>query len=763
MRISLSIVRPSKQTDDLFVVLMQKQFAISILASAVSLALFSNNVTADEASVPLEEVITIGSRAEVDKITGSAHFIGEDILDKFEYSDVQRISREIPGVSIQIEDGYGLRPNISIRGVATERSGRITLLEDNVLIAPAPYSAPSAYYFPTAGRMQSFEVIKGPAAITQGPYTIGGALNMVSTAIPSEQRGKLMLEYGEDNTARIHASYGGRTDSGFGYLVEAHQWQSDGFQSIDRSGNDTGLDVTDYTVKLAYAPEGSAHSVELKLQKADQTSDQSYLGLTDADFRRDAYRRYGLSALDNIDTAHEQAILRYRFELSEDIAFSATAYNNTHERDWFKTEGIDFDGSANAQDFSRSSWANVVNAVNTGSALNGFSAVQLQSILDGTLDTAAGSLQLRSNAREYFSRGLQFKMDWATSIGDSKHTVEVGARYHEDEEDRLQRNSTYQQLGGQLVLNDLGELGNAGNRIQEAQATALYVHDRIEFGNWTLTPGLRYESIDQSRTRFSDGAQRTFRDGRENDTSVLLPGFGAIYRLNDSLSLVAGVHKGFTAPSNSPGVREEEAVNSEFGIRYGNDATRIEVIGFVSDYKNLLGECTSSSGSDCEIGDAFNGDAATVAGVEAFLTNSLILAGDLKLNTTVSYTYIDGEFDTDIADTAFFGDVSAGDPIPYIPENQLQISTGLETDSWGANANLSYIDEVCTRASCGAFEKTDSALTLDLAAQYFLRDNIKLFGRVENVTGEEDILGRQPYGARPNKGRTASVGVELNF
>ena len=143
-------------------------------------------------------------------------------------------------MSIQVEDGYGLRPNISIRGVATERSGRITLLEDNILISPAPYSAPSAYYFPTAGRMNAIEILKGPAAITQGPYTIGGAMNMISTPIPSGPQGNLLVEAGEDSTYRVHATYGNSSEVGFGFLVETHQWQSDGFQHIDRSSGDTG-------------------------------------------------------------------------------------------------------------------------------------------------------------------------------------------------------------------------------------------------------------------------------------------------------------------------------------------------------------------------------------------------------------------------------------------------------------------------------------------------------------------------------------------
>ena len=736
--------------------------ATLLLTLAIS-ALSTSLVHGQERDNSIEEVTIIGSREQALRLAGSAHYIGSDKLAQFAYSDIQRIAREVPGVSIQIEDGYGLRPNIGIRGVATERSGRITLLEDNVLIAPAPYSAPSAYYFPTVGRLSAIEVVKGPAAITQGPYTIGGALNMVSTPIPTEMSGNIITETGEDSTYRVHATYGGRSESGFGYLLETHQWLSDGFQDIDRSNNNTGLDVEDYTIKLSYAPSNSAHGIELKLQSTEQSSNQSYLGLTDRDFDNNAFRRYGLSARDNIKTEHEQQILRYSYYISDSLDVSVTAYNNEHQRDWLKTEGIDFDGSSNAEDFDRTSWADVIQAINSGTTLGGLNPDQLQSILDGSSDTASGSIQLRSNNREYFSRGVQVGLNWNGMIGNSAHDLEFGIRLHEDEEDRLERNSNYSQSNGALALDDFGILGNAGNRVQEARALAIHIHDNIQLGDWTLSPGLRYENIKQKRTRFAGGALRTFRDARQNDTQVLLPGLGILYQLSDSLSVLGGAHKGFTAPSNSPNVNEETAINYELGFRYQNDALSTELIGFMSDYDNILGECTASSGSDCTIGDAFNGDAATVTGLELLVRANLARGSSYKIPVSLSYTLIHGEFDSDIADTDFFGSVSKGDPLPYLPENQFLVSVGFEKNNWAAYVSGNYVDEVCVRASCGAFEKTDDTFTVDISANYQFNRALNVYARVENLTSEEDILGRQPYGARPNKDRTVTVGVRFNF
>ncbi len=731
-------------------------------------------VPPDDADPPFHDEMTIvGTRDDVKTLGGAADVIGQEVLQRFGYADIQRIVRQTPGVSVQVEDGYGLRPNISIRGVASERSGRITLLEDNVLIAPAPYSAPSAYYFPTAGRMHAFEVLKGPSAITQGPYTIGGALNMVSTPIPAARGGAFAASAGQDATWRAHASYGGVTAGGLGFLVETHQWFSDGFQDIDRSRRQTGLAVRDYTVKLRYAPRDSRHGLELKLQAADQDSDQSYLGLTDRDFAADAYRRYGLSALDRIETAHEQVILRYEFNLRDDTRFSATAYVNAHERDWFKTEGIDFDGSTDAEAFSRTSWFNVIRAVNRGAALGGHTADALRGILHGETDTAPGSVQLRSNAREYLSRGAQFAFESEGVLWTARHALEMGLRLHEDEEDRLQRNSTYHQADGVLVLDELGLLGNAGNRVQEARAAAFYLHDRIEFGRWTVAPGLRYEDMDQRRTRYetrrdrtSDPASRAadnLRDRRRNTTRVWLPGLGASFLARDGLRVFAGVHKGFTAPSNAPDVDEEEAVNFELGVRHVGARSRFEATAFLSDYDNLLGECTASSGADCDIGDAFNGDAATVRGVELQFDTELVAGRGFAVPFDIDVTWIEARFDSDIADTDFFGDVRRGDPIPYIPRWQAHATLGWLRGPFEAYAGVHYVDAVCVRASCGPFEVTDAALTVDVSGSWAVTERIALLARVENLTGGENLLGRHPYGARPNKDRTAALGVRFGF
>jgi Fe(3+) dicitrate transport protein len=722
------------------------------------------------ACAQLDPITIFGSAQTARDVAGGASTVTAEDLDQFETTDVVRALRRVPGVALQIEDGWALRPNISIRGTASERSSRVTLMEDNVLIAPAPYAAASAYYFPTFGRIHSVEVLKGPASITHGPYTVGGAVNLRSTPVPAETSGFLQGEYGSDTTWRVHGWYGGGSERSR-FLAETHQWQSDGFQSIDRSDASTGFQKEDYLAKMSFSADPATaiyQQLEIKLHYAEEDSQQSYLGLTDADFAADEVRRYGASLLDEMQNEHDQLTLAWRLETQDGMGLTLTAYGNDTERAWYKTEAMDLDGSVDPQSFRGTGWANVISAVNRGGELNGFTTSELQAILDGA-DTAAGSIQVRNNSREYYSRGLQAVFDTTLQSGDLMHALQGGLRYHEDQEDRLQRNDNYQQLNGTLVLNARGLEGNAGNEVQDATAWAAYLYDRIEWADWTLTPGLRYENIELSRQRWrtdsADPSSRdpdNFRDSRENDFDIWLPGMGALYQLTPATRVVAGVHKGFAAPNNAPGVDPEESINYELGLRYDSGPLGLEAMAFFNDYENLVGFCTNSSGSDCDPGEAFNGEGVHVPGLEFAFNTSFEAGAGWQLPLQIVYTWMDAEFRSDF-DSEFFGAVRKGDPVPYVPENQLWASIGLERGAWSFFLSGNHLGSVCTEASCGDFEETESATLFDLSAHYRISDALELYGVVENLSDELYIASRDPYGVRPNKPQTFMIGAKFGF
>lgn len=140
---------------------MNPKFLVSTLATAVALSFSATAIAKDTSNKEqrFEQITVIGSQQAINDIPGSATFISEEELQKFQFTDISRVLASVPGVYVQEEDGYGLRPNIGMRGTGTGRNDKISVMEDGVLVAPAPYSAPSAYYFPTMGRMESIEVL----------------------------------------------------------------------------------------------------------------------------------------------------------------------------------------------------------------------------------------------------------------------------------------------------------------------------------------------------------------------------------------------------------------------------------------------------------------------------------------------------------------------------------------------------------------------------------------------------------------------------
>ena len=294
----------------------------------------------------LEGLTVTGTAGDVGEVGGSATFIGQEEIEKFSYTDINRTLRLVPGVQLQEEDGYGLRPNIGIRGSGSDRNNKIVIMEDSVLIAPAPYAAPAAYYFPSMGRMEAIEVVKGPAAIKYGPSTVAGAINLFSTSIPDNEDGRLSGSVtvlgGEDSTLRVHGYAGGwmpMSDAwDVGILVETLQDRTDGFKELD-GGGDTGYRIQDYLAKLAFrstAESGLRQSFEFKVQRSDEVSDETYLGLTLADFNATPYRRYAASQVDEMNVDHLTLQASHRVDFSNDLNLTTTLYYNDTSRAWYK-------------------------------------------------------------------------------------------------------------------------------------------------------------------------------------------------------------------------------------------------------------------------------------------------------------------------------------------------------------------------------------------------------------------------------------------
>lgn len=705
--------------------------------------------------VVYDRVMVVGNADNVRRIPGSAHVVTVEELAKQQYSDIHRILRQLPGVYIQEEDGFGLRPNIGLRGTGVERSSKVTLMEDGVLIAPAPYSAPSAYYSPTAGRMESIEVRKGSAAIRQGPFTNGGVINYVSTTIPGNLSGNLNLSGGDHDLFKGKASVGGSYDN-FGFLFETFQQSSSGFKELD-GGGDTGFQLEDYLLKTRFNSSVDAkvyQEFEIKLGKAEQDGDETYLGLTQADFDASPYRRYRGSAVDNITTDHEQVQLRYFVRPSDRLDVTTTLYRNDFFRNWYKTEAT--------------------NGVSNRSILSDptIFATEL-AILRGEIDSAAGAVQVRNNRRDYYSQGVQSVLGLDLNAGGAEHRLEIGVRYHEDEEDRFQENDGYTMINGRLQLDALGAPGSNANRVASAEALALFIEDRIAFGSFTLTPGVRFESLDTRRLDF--GKQDPARTGaslqqRENSLDVVTPGLGVDYQLDGGWSLFGGIHRGFAppSPSSTEAVDAEESVNYEFGSRFSGGSTSFEVVGFWNDYSNLLGNDTLSSGGTGS-GDQFNGGAADVRGLElGFRTHLGASQSAFKVPLRLTYTYTEAEFassfETSFADWA--PRVVDGDELPYVPNHQLFAEVGLEGRRWNTFLSANYVDEMRTRAGQGAVplaESIEDHLIFDLSAKVTLRDRYSVFLQVRNLSDEVYVASRRPYGLRPGLSRTTLLGFSVDF
>ena len=711
---------------------------------AVSLAPLS--WTADSSDPMIKEVTIIGTKEEKQSLPGSGMQIGAAELRRHGYSDLNQIVSSVPGVYVREEDGYGLRPNIGIRGATSERSQKITLMEDGVLIAPAPYSAPAAYYITNASRLHAVEVLKGPSAIRSGPHTVGGAINLVTRPVPMEDFAELDLSMGTDGYQKL-AGAAGYVINNVGVLIEGFSYGSDGFKVLDSGGN-TGFTRNDINLKMRWTPKTELpQTLTLKVGFADEDADETYLGLTDADFVSTPERRYAASELDRFQSEHKQIHLNHSISLNSDLELVTKVYANEYHRSWNKFDGF-IDGPK-VQDVLREST----------------SYTSAYRVLQGLQDSEVGdysdlTIDVTDNDREYTSQGIQFDLNQKFDLLGAEHNIKVGLRYHQDDVRRRHQTRSYLMTSGAMVSDGITRSFKTNNYAQ-TDAFALSVSDDISWLDWTFNIGVRHEDI-------SGSVDNKLLDTlAENTQTITTPGFGVYRQLTDSLGVLAGIYMGFSpsGPGQS-GAESEESVNVEYGIRYTTTDFSGELIAFESDYDNLLGRCRASD-SDCQVGQEFSGGNVQVSGIEVTGQGQYELGDTMILTSQINYTYSESKFKSSFfSQFSQWGLVNEGDELPYVPKHAGRWQVGLESYLWALDMAVKYQHGMRETPGLGDITEglhTDNITTIDVSATWFVNEDVDLKILARNLTDDSSIVSHRPYGARPNLPRTLLAQVKYRF
>jgi len=726
------------------------------------------NADANARIKSLDSVKVIGNHEDPQATTGSAYVLTSQELAKFTRTNANDILRSVPGVYVREENATGFFPRIGVRASSSGRSNRISILEDGIPAAMAPYANNNAYYFPNLGRISSIEVLKGPEVLLHGPQTTSGVINLISTQIPNTAQGHANIEIGAFETRKIHLNYGA-TAGQWGFLLETYQAQTDGPLEIERSKRTSGYDINEYIGKLRWNSAEDARyqqQFDLKLHYDVEYGDVSYVGQTDADFREDPNRRYGLTELERMDRGRRSASARYHFAFNDNHWLETTAY-------WMRTyryykrvnqiNGINL-GAGQAGNAGR---------INTGAPGSDL----IRDILHGADTTHANGIRYGNNHQHFTVKGLQVESHNLFNTGSVGHELISGVRYsRETPENAVKRrgNIIYHQINGSLVWQSMATATPSKGEVKALEA---WIGDRINLGNVTLLPVIRHERIDTKANLVENASAAQIAARASNSLDKTTYGLGATWALNDQWTLLGGIHEGFAAPGNgvAQGTKGEESLNFELGARYRAGWGGVDAVAFYSDYDNALRQCLFANpctnpvpgGPPITDGSTQQDGSKKVQGLELSAFADLYQGGDFSVPLRFSYTYTDSEY-TGSADLTT--GVQKGDVMEYTPEHVASLQLGLEgLSGFSTHLALNYTDSSWTSTTAkragvdNRFLKTDSLFTVDLVAAYQVSDAASFYARIDNIFDEQRITHRGADGARGNAPRWVSFGLKYQF
>jgi len=504
-----------------------------------------------------------GTPESLAEIPGSIERVDALTLENSRVYNFSEALRKISGVNVRDEEGFGLRPNIGIRGTNPTRSTKVLLLEDGLPLSYAPYGDNSSYYHPPVERYESIEVLKGSGQIAYGPQTLAGVINYLTPNPPVKPAFNIKLEGGGNKYFNGGAGFGG-TLGRFGTLLNFNHKQGEG------SRENTNFKLYDFSNKSTYEF-NPRNALTAKFTYFHENSNQTYTGATEAEFlahprgnifKNDFFygRRFGFSL--------QQAAV-----LTTNINLTTNFYANHFSRDWWRQ-------TSNSNE----------RPLRINNAALPFRDTDCRGLED--LNTTCGN---QGNLRDYLTIGIEQRLSAGFDLGSVRNELNIGFRVHREDQDRLRKL-------GDLPMSRDGFLIEQNER--DALVYSAFVQHRFIWHDFAFTPGIRIENIEYKRTNFlfDNGAGVTGKTG----LTQVIPGFGIAYSGIKNTTIFAGVHRGFAPPrvedlvTDSGGLRDldsELSWNYEIGVR-SRPIRGIEISSafFLNDYENQIVAASLASG-----------------------------------------------------------------------------------------------------------------------------------------------------------------------
>lgn len=538
------------------------------------------------------------NEAKVLEHPGARTIVDRETFAEAGANNVREVLRRIPGVQVQENHGTGgsdVSLNVGVRGLASRLSPRSTILMDGIPLAVAPYGQPQLSMAPLSlGNLETIDVVRGAGSVRYGPQNVGGIINFVTRPIPQAFAADASVStdiysHGGNVKTNPTAFIGGTNEQGLGGALLYSGIHGNGY----RASNDH-VNIDDLLLKGAY-----------RISKTDSLSAAFHYyegtagmpgGLTPGQYAADPFQ--SVRPFDNFSGRRHDFSLKYSHN-DADRKFEVLTYYTDS-----------FRGSNIEQEDVRST-AN------------------------------PRPLRLTAAPRNYHTFAIEPRYSQLFRGESMSHEIGIGYRFlREASDEQAARTAFYQpgSLDPTTLPSPVYQWRTGGTT-----ANAVYIDDTINVGNWTITPGLRYEFI---RSYVTDNFSGVRRDVSSNEP---LPSLAVMYHVSDQWKLFAnaGVSFGplqyFQIAQTTNGLTPEKAKTYEIGTHFNANGWGGELTLFNIDFDDELQLRGGTGGAP----DAWtNLGATTHRGVESSLRYDFgaLDKALMGLSAYATYTYTEATY-----------------------------------------------------------------------------------------------------------------------